>query len=77
MIVVNKQLLYTLSNISRIKGKQTKKFGQSIEYNKKKIFFKNHAKNESGKLVPDLFLFFRNTLYEVKASGLQLSFNLF
>ena len=31
------------------------------------FFFKSHAKNESGKLVPDL-LFFKKTLYEVKVS---------
>ena len=35
------------------------KLGQSVEYKKKKIFlFKNYAKNEAGRLVPDLFLFF-------------------
>ena len=34
-------------------------------------------KNEAGKLVPDLFAFLKKTLYEVKASGLQLSFNVF
>ena len=53
------------------------KFGQVIEYNMRNIFFKNHAENEAGKLIPDLFLSFRKTLYEVKASGLQLSFNNF
>ena len=40
-------------------------------------FFKNHAQNEAGKLFPDLFLFFRKALHEVKAGGLQLSFNTF
>ena len=34
-------------------------------------------KNEAGRLVPDLFLFFEKTLYEVKAGGLQLSFDMF
>ena len=33
-----------LLNISRIKGNQTKKFVQLIEYNKN-IFFKNHTEN--------------------------------
>ena len=33
-------------------------------------------KNETGRLVPDLFLFFERTLYEIKASGLYLSFNI-
>ena len=32
--------------------------------------FKNHAENETGRLVPDLFVF------EVKARGSQLSFNI-
>ena len=35
------------------------KLGQLIEYNKIIFFFKNYAENEAGKLVPDLFLFFR------------------
>ena len=35
-----------------------------------------NAENESGRLVPDLFLL-RKALYEVKASVLQLSFNFF
>ena len=49
------------------------KFGQLIEYSKKNIFvfvrkiflFKNHAEREPGRLVPDLFLFFQNALYEI------------
>ena len=39
--------------------------------------FKNHAENEAGRLVPDVFLFFKEALDEVKASGLQLSFSQF
>ena len=36
------------------------KFYQSIEYNKMSIFFsKNYAENETGRLVHDLFLFFK------------------
>ena len=53
------------------------KFGQFIEYNKTNIFFKNNAEAETGRLVPDLFLFFKIALYEVKASGLEFSFNIF
>ena len=53
------------------------KFGQLIECDKKKFFFQSHAENEAGRLVLDLFLFFKKTLYEVKASGLRLSFNIF
>ena len=33
------------------------------------LFFKDHAENEAGRLVPDLFLFFKNSFYEIKASG--------
>ena len=32
------------------------KFGQLIEYDKKNIFFKGHAENQTGRLVPELFL---------------------
>ena len=46
------------------------KFGQSIEYNKKMFFFRNHAENVARGLVPDLFLLFKKALYEVKANGL-------
>ena len=33
--------------------------------------------NETDRLVPDLFLVFKKVLHEVKASGLQLRFNIF
>ena len=42
------------------------KFDHLIEYTKRSIFFENHAENEIGRLVPDLFLFFRKASYEVK-----------
>ena len=29
---------------------------------RKTFFFKNHAENEAGKLIPDLFLFFKKAL---------------
>ena len=41
------------------------------------FFFKNHAENETGKVVPDLFLLFKKALNEVKAGGLQVSFDMF
>ena len=41
------------------------------------FFFNHHAKIKAGKLVPSLFLFLKKALDEVKASGLQLSFNIF
>ena len=47
-----------LANISQSKGNQAKKVGQSIEYNTEIFFFKNYAENETGRLIPDLFLFF-------------------
>ena len=56
--------------ISRSKGNQTMKFGQFIKYENINIFFKSYAENEAERLVPELFLFFKKALYEVKASGL-------
>ena len=47
-----------LRHISQSKGNQITKFGQLIEYNKRKTFLKNYAKNEAARLVPDLFLCF-------------------
>ena len=44
------------SNISRSKDKQTMRFGQSIEYSKKKVFFiKSHAEIEAGRIVASPF----------------------
>ena len=53
------------------------KFGQLIVDNVRNILLKNHAKNEAGRLVPDLFLTFKKAVYEVKANGQHLSFNIF
>ena len=49
--------IHLLPNISKSKDKQTMKLDQLREYNKI-FFFKNYAKNEKGRLVLDLFLFF-------------------
>ena len=49
------------------------KFGQLVEYNQRNIFIQKYAQNETGRLVPDLFLVFQKALYQVKTSGLQLS----
>ena len=68
--------IHILPNISRIKGKQAMKFGQLVEYNKKNVLLQNHAENEAGRLVPDLFLLFKKALYKVKQSGLQLGFTI-
>ena len=56
--------IYILPHISQSKGNQALTFGQVIEYNIRNIF-------------PDLFSFFEKAFYEVKASGLQFSFNHF
>ena len=38
------------------------KFGQLIEYNVRNIFFlKGDGENATGRLIPDHFLFFKNT----------------
>ena len=50
-----------MPNLSRSKDNQTMKLGQLIEYIKKNIFFKNYAENKAGRLVLDLFLFFKKT----------------
>ena len=41
------------------------------------FLFRNPAENEAGTLFPDLLLYLKTALYEVKASGLQLNFNIF
>ena len=38
---------------------------------------KNNAENDAGRLDSELFLFLIKVLYEVKVSGLQLSFNIY
>ena len=60
-------IIHILSNISRSKVKDSEIWS----------FFKSRAENEAGILVPDLFLFLRKALFEVKASGLHLNFNIF
>ena len=52
------------------------KFAQLVEYNNRNILFKNHAENKAVPVIPDLFLLFKKSFYMVKASGLQLSFNI-
>ena len=44
---------------------------------KEKYFLQKSFRNEAGRLVQDLFLFFQKALREGKESGLQLSFNIF
>ena len=66
-----------LHNISQGKGNVTMKFGQVIEYKKRNICLQRPCKNEAGRLVLGLILFFKKALYEVKARGLQFSFHIF
>ena len=51
--------IHILSNIAISEGNPTMKFDQLIKYNVKIFFFKYYAENEPGRLVPDLFLFFK------------------
>ena len=52
-------IIHELPSISRSKDNQAMKFGQLIKL--REIFFlQNHVKNETGRLIPDLFLFLKN-----------------
>ena len=47
--------IHILTNISRSKGNQTVILGQVKNITREIFLFKNHAKNEAGRLDPDLF----------------------
>ena len=51
----------------------------SVNRTREMFFFRNHAENKAGRLVPVcLFFFFKKrALYKVKASGLQLGSTIF
>ena len=68
----------SIINIVRYLQKQRQSDNEIYSVNiRSGIFFrKNHVENETERLVPDLFLIFRKPLYEVKASGQLLSFNM-
>ena len=66
-----------LSIISRSKDNQEMKFGLSIKHKITYIFLLKHTENETRRLIPDLFLFFKKALYKVKASSQHLSCNIF
>ena len=53
------------------------KLGQLYNITRKIFFLENRIVNEVRRKVPDSFLFFKKALYEVKASDLQLEFNIF
>ena len=48
-------VLYILPNISRVKGNQTMKFGQLIEYNTRKTSLKKSYTEGGGETSPRLF----------------------
>ena len=56
------------------------KLSQLIEYNKRNIFFKNHAENEAERLDPHLILFCKDThrkMYrQIKLQRLKESTNM-
>ena len=51
--------MHILPNISQSKGNQIMRFDQLKNIIREIFFFKNYAENEAGRLVPDLFLFFK------------------
>ena len=64
--------IHIFPNILRSKGNQAMEFGQLIKYNVRKTFSKNHAANETGRMVSDLSLFFF-----LKKKALIYIFNIF
>ena len=52
------------------------KFGQLKEYNLINIFRLKSCSSETERIVPDLFLFFKTALDEIKTSDLQFSFSI-
>ena len=46
-------------------------------FKKRNVLLQKSCKNVAGRLFPDSFLSFKKALYESKASGLQLGFNIF
>ena len=51
--------IHILPNISQSKGNQRMKFGQLLEHDKRNTFLQKLGEIEAGRLVPDLFLFFK------------------
>ena len=43
------------------------KFSHLLKYNVRNIFLKNHTKNEAGRLIPDLSLFFKKNTFKASA----------
>ena len=68
--------IHILANISKRTDKQKMTSGHLVEYNKRNFNFKNHVKNDAGRIVPYSFLFLRKSLYDIKANGMPLNFNM-
>ena len=64
-------------HILRSKDNQAIKLAQLTEFKKRNILLQKSCKNVAGRLPPDSFMSFKKALYESKASGLQLGFNIF
>ena len=71
------QQTFTIHILPTISQSKNEIWSGNRIYIKRIFFFKHHAENEPKKLLPDIFLFFKKALYEIKASGLDLSFNIF
>ena len=70
-------IIHILSDISRSNTKQTRKFGQVIEHDKRNIFLQQSWKKYCRETrTPELFLFFKKDLSELKARDLQPNFNI-
>ena len=83
--LVNKQLQYIcyifitinmLPNISRSKGNQAMKLGHLIEYNKRNVFLQMSCRKWARETSSRPLFILKKALYKVKASGLQLKFNI-
>ena len=54
--------IHILPSISRSKDNQAMKFRQLIEYKVRNSFVQKSVKGDVGRLVPDIFVFFKETL---------------
>ena len=69
--------IHILPNISQSKDYQKMKLGQLREYNKRNIFLQKLYRQWDRETYSRPFFFSKKAEYEVKESGLLLSFNIF
>ena len=69
--------IHILPNTSPIQDKQTMKFGQLVEYNKRNTLLQKSCRKWGKKTSPRPLFVFKKALCEVKASGPQLGFTIF